>query len=279
MIGIPFDSARQGLFRFSCVRFVIVYPLLAGLIFFISGCAGWLGQPTEIQYDSEATQQLMNRLMTANAGLEAFRGKGRVVVHMQGARPINSPAAWVGAEPGRLRFALRSIPAGPPVFEMSCDEVWLTALDYQEQKYFKRKVGNNSLSSFLPVSIKCADLFGLMVGRPPEVDYDAVRLAPPGSDDDGTIVILLQRRFRGTVGRIRVMSDTGEFCGVELLDIHGNRLYVARVDGMQTVDGYRLPARIMLSGPDGSIELEIQRTWPGASISENLFQIAPPQPD
>jgi hypothetical protein len=48
---------------------------------------------------------------------------------------------------------------------------------------------------------------------------------------------------------------------------------------MQTVDGYRLPARIMLSGPEGSIELEIQRTWPGASISENLFQIAPPQPD
>ncbi len=276
MIGIRFDSARHGLFRFNCVRFIIVYPLLAGLTFFLSGCAGWLDQSTEIQYDSEATQQLMNRLTTANAGLDAFRGKGRVVVNMKDSRQINSPAAWVGAEPGRLRFAFRSIPAGPPVFEMSCDEEWLTALDYQEKKYVKRKVGNNSLSSFLPVSIKCADLFGLMVGRPPEVAYDAVRLAPAESEDDGTIVILLQRRFRGTVGRIRVVSDTGEFCGVELLDIHGNRLYAARVDGMQAIDGYRLPARIMLNGPEGSIELEIQRTWPGGSISENLFQIAPP---
>ena len=41
-------------------------------------------------------------------------------------------------------------------------------------------------------------------------------------------------------------ADTGEFCGVELLDIHGNRLYAARVDGMQTVDGYRLPARYVI---------------------------------
>jgi hypothetical protein len=244
-----------------------------------SGCAGWQGQSTEIQYDSQATQQLMNRLMTANAGLAAFRGKGRVFVHMKDTRSINSSAAWVGAEPGRLRFAFRSMPAGPPVFEMTCDELWLTALDYQEGKYFKRKVGNNSLSSFLPVSIKCEDLFNLMVGRPPQVDYDAVRLAPPESNDDGTVVILLQRRFRATVGRIRVLGDTGEFCGAELLDIHGNRLYAVRVDGMQTIDGYRLPGRIMIDGPGGSLELEMQRTWPGASISEDLFQIAPPRPD
>jgi hypothetical protein len=116
MIGIPFDSARHCLFRFSCVRFIIVYPLLAGLTFFLSGCAGWLGQPTEVQYDSEATQQLMNRLTTANTGLDAFRGKGRVVVHMQGTRQIKQPCGMGGRGTRASAVCFQKYTGRPPCF-------------------------------------------------------------------------------------------------------------------------------------------------------------------
>jgi len=242
-----------------------------------SGCAGWWGQSTEIEYDSDATHQLMDRLMTANAGLDAFRGKGRVLVNSQGTLRTFNRTAWVGAEPGRLRFAFQSMPGGPPVFSMSCDELWLTALNHADGEYYSRQVGDNSLSWFLPVQIKCADLYGLLKGRPPQVTYDSVRIDPQTKNDADPIVILLQRRFRGTVGRISVTRDTGEFCAAELLDVHGNRLYAARVDAMLSIDGYRLPANIKLTGPDGSIELDVQRTWPSASVTTDLFRIAPPQ--
>jgi hypothetical protein len=258
-------------------RPVILCLLLTCMAVLFSGCAGWWGQSTEIQYDSDATRQLMDRLMTANAGLDAFKGKGRVLVNSQGTLRIYNRTAWVGAKPGRLRFAFQSMPGGPPVFSMSCDELWLTALNHADGKYYSRQIGDNSLSRFLPVPIKCADLYGLLTGRPPQVTYDSVRIDPQTKNGADPIVILLQRRFRGTVGRISVSRDTGELSSVELLDIHGNRLYAARLDAMQTIDGYRLPVNIKLTGPDGSIELDVQRIWPGASVTTDLFRIAPPQ--
>jgi hypothetical protein len=243
----------------------------------LSGCSGWMGPPAEIQYDSQATQQLMHQLLAANAGLEAIKGLGRVTVTTNGSAHTYERAVWVGAAPGRLRFVFQA-PTGMPVFTMSCDAEWVTALNYGDGRYYRHQIGDNSLSRFLPVSIKCADLYALLVDRPPKVVYDTVRLdTAPQSTTDDSLVLLLQRRFRGTVGRIRVDRNTGELQSVELLDIHGNRLYEARLQAIQTIDGYRLPTRITLNGPDGSLVLDIRRCWPEASVTEDLFRIAPPQ--
>ena len=241
----------------------------------LTGCSGWMGPPAEIQYDSQATRLLMNQLMATNAGLEAIKGVGRVTVTTDGTDHTYERAVWVGAEPGRLRFVFRS-PTGMPVFSMSCDAEWLTALNYADGSYYSRQIGDNSLSRFLPVSVKCADLYALLVDRPPKVTYDAVRLDTDQSAADDSMVLLLQRRFRGTVGRIRIDRNTGDLQAVELLDIHGKRLYEARLEAIQTIEGYRLPTRIILSGPDGGLILDVSRCWPETSVAEDLFRIAPP---
>jgi len=254
----------------------IASVLIVGIMAFAIGCSGWLGgPPAEIQYDSQATRQLMHRLTSANADLGGVKGVGRVVVAAGGTLNAYDRAAWVGAEPGRLRFAFRG-PTGLPIFSLSCDSMWLTALNHADGTYYRREIGDNSLSRFLPVAVKCADLYELLVGRPPRVDYDTVRIADAKADGDGPLVLLLQRRFRGTVGRIRVDRTSGELFAAELIDIHGNRLYEARLEAMQAIDGYRLPSRIAISGPDGSLALEISRIWPESSVAEDLFHIVPP---
>lgn len=235
-----------------------------------------MGPPPEIQYDSQSSRVLMNQLMAVNAGLEAVKGVGKVTVAARGSSQTYERAVWVGAEPGRLRFVFRA-PTGQPVFSMSCDAEWLTALNYTDGSYYRRQIGDNSMSRFLPVSIKCVDLYALLVGRPPLVTYDTVRLDTANSSIDGPLVLLLQRRFRGTVERIRVDRRTGDLQAAELLDIHGNRLYEARLEAMETVEGYRLPIRISVSGPDGSLLLEVRRSWPETAVAEDLFHIAPPQ--
>jgi hypothetical protein len=249
--------------------------LVIGLGLLCSGCSSWLGPPAEIRYDSADTRQLMDRLVTANADLAAVKGVGRVTITTRGTQRIYERTAWVAAEPGRLRFAFRA-PTGMPVLSMSCDAMWVTALSHVDGQYYRREIGDNSLSRFLPVSVKCVDLYSLMMGRPPRIAYDEARLESRRSEDDAPLVVVLQRRFRGTVGRIRIDPHSGELEAVELMDIHGNRLYLARVETRQTVEGYRLPTRLSFSGPDGSLILEASRLWPEASVSEDLFRIEPP---
>ena len=173
----------------------------------------------------------------------------------------------------------RVCPAAHRYFHWDVTSYGFTALNHTDGQYYSRKVGDNSLPGFMPVEIKCADLHGLLVGRPPEVKYDAVRIDAQTKADSDLIVLLLQRRFRGTVGRISVMRDTGELSMAEVLDVHGNRLYTARIADMQTVDGFRLPANITLTGSSGNLTLDVKRIWPGASVTQDLFRIAPPQSD
>ena len=252
--------------------------LLFLLVFipWINGCSGWWGQPVEVHYDSVATRLLMDRVMAANVDLNAFTGTGKVIVNAEGTQRTYSRAAWVGAEPGRLRFAFRS-PAGLPVFSMSCDETWVAALNHTDGKYYRRKIGSNSMSRLLPVEVKCADLYGLMVGRPPRIEFDSVQMDPRFKEDTGIISLLLKRRFRGTVAKIGIDRETGVLRNVELLDISGKRLYLARLGTMQTFDGYRLPVKIKLAGPSGSLELDVKRIDPGATVTNELFRIQPPR--
>jgi len=260
----------------ACIRRLIVNGcLFVGIAVLLSACAAWRGKPQEIHYDSDATRALVDRLTTMNSGLKAISGKGRIVVSEKGAQHVYNRTVWVGAEPGRLRFAFRS-PAGMPVFSMSCDEQWVTALQHTDGKYYRSHIGDNSLPSFLPVEINCRDLYGLLVGRLPRVAYDRASMDASDSHADDTITIVLQRRFRGTVGRIRVSRTTGELRAVELMDIHGNRRYAAEVDRTQTVGDYRLPGHIVLIGPDGSLELDVQQVRPRENTSADLFRIEPP---
>ena len=240
------------------------------------GCAFPGGTPRPIHYENQAVRDLMDRVRTANAGLEAVKGLGRVRVAVDGSERRYDRTAWVGAEPGRLRFAFRS-PAGLPVFTMSCDPQWVTALNHAEGDFYRRRIGDNSLSRFLPVAVTCADLFGLMVGRLPGVAYDTVRIDADAAEDGETIAVLLQRRFRGTVARLRIAPDSGDLETVVLLDVHGKPRYEAHLADRKVVDGYRLPSRIHLSGPEGGLAVEAQRLWTEDGVDESLFRIVPPQ--
>ena len=253
-----------------CMVFSILILCLA-----LNGCSSWWGPPAEIRFDSDVTRQLMDRVTEANKELETFTGMGKVTVNSQDTQRVYNRAVWVGAEPGRLRFAFRS-PAGMPVFSMSCDETWVAALNHTDGQYYRRKIGNNSMSRLLPVEIKCADLYGLMAGRPPRIEYDAVQRDEPTDEDAEDIVLVLKRRFRGAVARIGLDRETGDFRSIEMLDIGGKRRYLARLQSMKTFGDYRLPVTILLTGPSGSLELNVKRITPGAAIKDDLFRIKPP---
>jgi hypothetical protein len=238
----------------------------------LAGCAGFTAAPRTPDYDSDLTRALLTALENTNARLSTGKWRGKVAMTVDGQRRTLNRAIWAGAEPGRVRFDARN-PFGLPVFSVACDENYLTAVAHDERRYFRRKTGAESLGQVFPVDITCRDLYRLLVGRPPVVDFhDAMLEEEPGTGR----TIRLKRRFRGTVAKLSIDYDSGDLVGVETFDIHGNRRYRARLTQRRTVGGFRLPHEVFLEGGDGQLLLEIARFEPNQPVPAALFSIAPP---
>ena len=246
--------------------------VLTALAMGLSGCAG-LGAPSAPQYDSDATQNLVMSLYAANAGLVAGKWIGKVSITVDGGRRTFDRAVWAGAEPGRVRFDART-PFGLPALSLACNESYLTAMAHSEGKYYRKRVGGSSIGQVFPVDMSCQDLYRLMTGRPPVIDYHSAGLET--NEEEGMLTIRLSRRFKGTVARLWVDAQSRRLAGVELLNIHGKRRYLARLEESRMIEGFRLPHRLLLESPNGRLEFKTARLRPNRPVAPTLFQIHPP---
>jgi outer membrane biogenesis lipoprotein LolB len=245
------------------------------LLVVLAGCGLW-GPPAEIRYDTPDTQACLLRLAQTNQSVTTFKGIGQVSVVSHGRRQIYDRVAWAGAAPGRLRLAVRA-PSGLPLLSLSCDAEWVTVLNHSQGRYHRAHIGDNSLSAYLPVALRCGDLYDLLRGRPPTVDYDAAAWLPAEAATPGAAAIALKRRLRGTVARLFVDPDRNcRLLGAEVLNVHGNPSYRARLEYGQDFDGFALPKRLSIESDQGRMEIQVDREFPNAPVADELFVIDPP---
>ena len=241
------------------------------LLMSLGACAGLGGLP-EPQYDSEATRGMVTALFNVNAHLVAAQWIGKASMTFDGRRRTFDRAVWAGAPPGRVRFDART-PFGLPVLSLACDETYLTAIVHNQGQYYRKQMGDDGLGRFFPVDISCRDLYDLMVGRPPGIEYHAAQVETSAA---GAHTIRLSRRFKGTVARLWVDAPSGRLTGVERLNIHGNRRYQVWLADHQTVDGVSLPRRLELEGAQGRLVLDAARLLPNRPVAPSVFRIPPP---
>ncbi len=241
------------------------------LLFGLNACAG-LAVPPEPQYDSLATREMVTALYDVNTDLAAAKWIGKASMTLDGRRRTLDRAVWAGAPPGRVRFDART-PFGMPVLSLACDERYLTAIVHSEGQYYRKPVGDGGIGRFFPVDISCRDLYDLMVGRPPGIEYHAAQVETSAA---GEYTVRLSRRFKGTVARLWVDAPSGRLTGVERLNVHGNRRYRVWLADHQTVDGFSLPGRLELEGTEGRLVLDAQRLFPNRPVAPSAFRIRPP---
>ncbi len=262
--GGHFRSLRPS----ATTHLLVSIMLLMGL----NACAGF-GVAPEPQYDNETTRDLLTALYDVNADLSAAKWTGKASMTVEGRRRTFDRAVWAGAQPGRVRFDART-PFGLPVLSLACDEVYLTAMVHSQGKYYRKHVGDNGLGLLFPVDISCRDLYHLMVGRPPGIDYHSAQMETSSGNE---YTIRLQRRFKGTVAKLWVDARSGRLTGVESLNIHGNRRYQVRLAEHRAVDGFSLPRRLELESAEGRLVLEASRLLPNRPVTPSLFRIVPPK--
>ncbi len=249
------------------------FHLMAAFILALTGCAGFGATPVTPQYDTAATHDLMVALQSANPDLISCKGLGKVRMTVDGARRTFDRAAWAGAEPGRMRFDART-PFGLPILSLACNESYLTVMAHSEGRYYHQPIdANQRLGKILSVDIACRDLYRLMIGRPPIIDYHSAQMEITMA---GESAIVLKRRYRGPVARLFLDEVNGDLTGFELLNVHGQRRYLAQIKRRRTVDGFRLPYQLRLESSQGHLAFDMLRLYPNAPVSASLFHIPPP---
>lgn len=261
--------SRLGWRRFVCWACIV---LAAAVLF---GCSRFQSFPGPS--DPEALV-LLQQIHRKNDGLKTFKGRGLLRFQAPNAKPLRERVVWVGALPARIRVDI--LAAGQTMVKMAADGAFLYVVDmagiFDPSRFFRKiRVSDPDLKRMISVPIKISELVALLAGKIPMVDYDAVRFEAGLSDRQ---VLVLGRRWSGAVQKVYLGKDDGELIEVVRFDRNGRFRYRAAFERLQSVGGYRVPARLVLTGPDDArLVLSIERYWADAEVTPDMFRLEKPE--
>ena len=246
-------------------------------LFFFSACAGLAGRvPSEKERaDLFEARQLILALQEKNTDLKTYKGKGRVTFWKKNKKDLITGAAWVGSDPNRLRFALRSI-TGQPLISFSNDGKWLYFLSHTRNQFYKKRSTDSNLKRFTTISIKSIDMVSILAGRIPIYKHKDATVIK-NSLDDG-YVLVLKKGWGKILEKIYLDENKKNVRKVELFGQNGVLAYRVELSEMRDVDGYQIPFRLFFSNEDDlAFQLDINRYWADVSVSPSVFKMAPPE--
>ncbi|MDO9565815.1 MAG: DUF4292 domain-containing protein [Candidatus Desulfaltia sp.] len=257
------------------MRYTII--ILFAAVFLLSACAGISGvasKKASVSEDLHEAANLLLSLKNKNNGLKTFKGAGKVTFWGKGKKGLISNIAWVGSEPDKIRFAMRSL-SGQPVVTLACDGTWLYFLSHMdEQRFYKKPSKNSTLKQFISIPIKSSDIVSILAGQIPVAEHDSAIIKKNRSKDG--YVIILKKDWENVIEMIYLDETRTTVRKIEMFDLSGLLLYRAEFAGMQNINGYLVPSRLFFSGANGdSFHLDINRYWADVSILPSVFVLTP----
>lgn len=256
--------------------------LLTILLAFFMGCSSiTAGLSREKQEPPDAaaraeTQAVLSILSSLNAGLNHFKGKGRIKVWQKGKLKLKEKVYWVGSENSKISIVL--LIGGYPAVKMASDGKWFYYYEVGEGEPIYRKIAASdaSLKRIISISIQTDDVLSLIAGRVPIREHHRAILeqqeAKPG------YMLVLKKRWWGVAQKIYLDQTKTQAQQVEFYNRSGSLIYRARFDEMQSVKGYRVPARLSITnGTDANFELDVNEFWTDVTVRPSMFVLKPPK--
>jgi outer membrane lipoprotein-sorting protein len=207
-----------------------------------------------------------------DAAPRTFKGVGTIKWRYRG-QPQTARAALAGAVPNKLRIEILAA-TGQPVISLATDGDSLYLLSHSDQRYMATKPGRLPLSRLVTVPVKVDEITALLCGRPPPFQYQKASISTDG-DGQGYILTLKQKWGAG-LQKLYMTHPDGH---IRWLEMYAEKKMIYRADfkKMQTVQGFRVPDQLTLTDANGTqLWLEIDRYWPDASLTPDLFVLKPP---
>ncbi|MBL7196344.1 MAG: DUF4292 domain-containing protein [Desulfobacterales bacterium] len=250
--------------------------ILFAAVFFLSACGSISWMASKKSLVSEELHEAANLLLSLknkNSKLKTFKGAGKVTFWGKGKKGLISNIAWVGSEPDKIRFAMRSL-SGQPVVSLACDGTWLYFVSHTEQRFYKKPSKNFTLKKFISIPIKSRDIVSILAGQIPVAEHDFAMIKENRSKDG--YLLILKKDWGNVVEKIYLDETRTTVRKLEMFDLNGLLLYQAEFIRMQNINGYLVPSQLFFSGANGdSFQLNINRYWADVSISPSVFVLTP----
>jgi len=228
---------------------------------------------TPIDPRSAGAIDLLSLAKNKNSKLKTFKGIGRVRLWDKGNFQV-SRVAWVGWNPKRIRMEVLGV-SGHPLVSLASDGDWVYFYIHTQQRFYKKRA-NTTFQNFLSLPLGSIDMIALLSGRVPIADHQSVVLKRDPVSNRYTLV--LKKRWRGLVEKIYFDKKKENVTQVERFDSTGDLVYRVKFERLQTIAGYIVPVKLVISTAVGVIfELDIEKYWVGVPVSLPMFVLEPPK--
>ena len=277
-------------------RHLAIFLLLCS--FFFSACTGLIGRVStkEKCIETDGAGKLLLTLKNQNLDIKTFKGVGKVTLYRDGKKNPSNRIAWIGASPDRLRAVLSSA-SGQPFLSFSCDGRWFYFFDHSQGLFYKRRTNRYVMQKVFSVSIELDDIISILSGRIPVRQYHSACLlkdnfshqesptffqhlsSKAARGKEGKNILVLKGIWGNIYEKIYLDDNKKDARKIEVFDLDGVLAYRAELSRLQNVNGYRIPAAVVVSNDEGSgFQLDVERYWPRAHIEPSIFELLPPKP-
>jgi hypothetical protein len=271
------DSPSMTANRFDLPGLILVCLIVV----YCAGCSSIsTGRSRETQetLDSIALAEARAALLTLNqqnAGLENFKGTGKIKVWQQGRLKLDERIAWIGSNPSKISIVV--LISGYPAVKMASDGKWFYYYEVGEGDPIYKKIAASdaSLKRIMSIPIHTSDILSLLSGRVPLREHQSAFFLK--QDSEPGYVLVLKRRWWGVTEKIYFAENKTQVRHVEFYDRTGSLIYDAKFDEMQMISGYQVPARLSITnGKDTDFQLDINRFWADVQVTADMFVLNPP---
>ena len=180
----------------------------------------------------------------------------------------------MGWNPKRIRMEVLGV-SGHPVASLASDGDWVYFYNHTQQRFYKKRA-TTSFKNFISLPLRSIDMIAFLSGRVPIADHQSVLLKQDSVSNLFTLV--LRKRWRGLVEKIYFDKRKENITRVERFDSAGDLAYRVKFERLQTIEGYVVPVRLIISTDEGVIfELDIEKYWVDVPVSMSMFVLEPPE--
>lgn len=138
-------------------------------LLFLSGCATLPPSPPGIPASGEVGRALLAEWLQREAQPQALQGVAKVRVRTP-QRTLNGTQVILAGAPDKLRAETLS-PFGTPLLVLAANGTELAVLLPGDNTFYRGRATPQNLGRFTRLPLRLADLVGILLGRPPLVDY------------------------------------------------------------------------------------------------------------